>query len=107
MKRTGSRIRALLVLAAALGLVAVAVASGILPRLRARQALRQQTTEFAAPPVTTLHPKLESTTEEVILPGNMQAFIEAPLYARTSGYLKSWNYDIGAHVKKRATVSGD
>ncbi|HZQ51821.1 MAG TPA: efflux RND transporter periplasmic adaptor subunit [Bryobacteraceae bacterium] len=100
MKRTGSRIRALLVLAAALGLVAVAVASGILPRLRARQALRQQTTEFAAPPVTTLHPKLESTTEEVILPGNMQAFIEAPLYARTSGYLKSWNYDIGAHVKK-------
>lgn len=100
MNRAGSRIRALLVLIAALGLVAFAVASGILPRLRARQTLRQQTTEFAAPPVTTLHPKLESTTEEVILPGNMQAFIDAPIYARTNGYLKSWNFDIGAHVKK-------
>ena len=35
-----------------------------------------------------------------MLPGNVQAFTDSPIYARTSGYLKSWSFDIGAHVKK-------
>jgi multidrug efflux pump subunit AcrA (membrane-fusion protein) len=34
------------------------------------------------------------------LPGNTQAFTSAPIYARTSGYLKRWYVDIGAHVEK-------
>ena len=38
--------------------------------------------------------------EELVLPGNVQAFIEAPIYARTNGYLKSWYTDIGTPVKK-------
>ena len=37
--------------------------------------------------------------EEVALPGNIQAFVATPIFARTSGYLKNWYFDIGAHVK--------
>jgi RND family efflux transporter MFP subunit len=36
----------------------------------------------------------------LVLPGNAQAYLDTPVYARTSGYLKSWGFDIGAHVKK-------
>jgi RND family efflux transporter MFP subunit len=86
-----------------LGLVIVAallVVSGILPRLRARQALQQETNYTAAPAVTVIKPTHGAPAEEVVLPGNMQAFVDAPIYARTSGYLKRWYYDIGAHVKQ-------
>ena len=86
-----------------LGLVIVAallVVSGILPRLRARQALQQETNFTAAPAVTVVKPTHGAPAEEVVLPGNMQAFVDAPIYARTSGYLKRWYYDIGAHVKQ-------
>lgn len=75
------------------------VASGIIPRLRARQALRRQTDLAAEPSVTVVRPQRGAPAEEVVLPGNIQAFIDAPLYARTSGYLKRWYFDIGAHVK--------
>lgn len=95
-----SRIRSLILLLVVLGGVAVLVASGILPRLRARQALRRQTTIAAEPSVSVVHPQREMASEEVVLPGNIQAFIDAPIYARTNGYLKKWYFDIGAHVKK-------
>lgn len=79
------------------GLVVVA---GILPRLRARQALKEETNRTAAPAVTTVTPKHGAPAEEIVLPGNIQAFADAPVYARTSGYLKRWYFDIGAHVKQ-------
>ena len=41
-----------------------------------------------------------SVGEELVLPGAVQAFIEAPIYARTNGYLKAWNTDIGTQVTK-------
>ena len=84
----------LLIVAAAL------VVSGILPRLRARQALREETDIEAAPAVSVVTPKRGAPAEEVVLPGNIQAFVDAPIYARTSGYLKRWYFDIGAHVKQ-------
>ncbi|MGB7622814.1 MAG: efflux RND transporter periplasmic adaptor subunit, partial [Terriglobia bacterium] len=43
--------------------------------------------------------KRGSPQQELVLPGNMQPFIESPIYARTNGYLKKWTHDIGAHVK--------
>lgn len=98
--RGASRIRTIVILVVVIGGVAVVVASGILPRLRARQSLRQQTTIAAEPTVTIVHPVRESPAEEVVLPGNIQAFIDAPIYARTNGYLKKWYFDIGAHVKQ-------
>ena len=100
MSSRASRIRAILILVVVLGGVAALVASGILPRLRARQALRKQTTISAEPAVTVVHPQRANPAEEVVLPGNIQAFIDAPIYARTNGYLKKWYFDIGAHVKQ-------
>ncbi len=75
-------------------------AFGILPRLRARQVLNRQTRKNAAPFVTVVQPTREDPAEEIVLPANIQAFIDAPIYARTSGYLRHWYFDIGAHVKK-------
>jgi RND family efflux transporter MFP subunit len=80
--------------------VGLLVFSGIAPRLRARQALRQETDLTAAPAVTVIKPARGAPSEEVVLPGNIQAFVDAPIYARTSGYLKRWYFDIGAHVKQ-------
>jgi RND family efflux transporter MFP subunit len=50
--------------------------------------------------VTVIHPKGSAAAQEIELPGNTQAFTEAPIYARTSGYLKQWYLDIGAHAKR-------
>ena len=50
--------------------------------------------------VVTARPELSGAGDELVLPGIVQAFIEAPIYARTSGYLKTWYTDIGSHVHK-------
>ena len=47
-----------------------------------------------------ISPTAGAPTQEVVLPGNTQAFTSAPIYARTSGYLKRWYFDIGSHVKQ-------
>jgi RND family efflux transporter MFP subunit len=81
--------------------VAVGIAiAGILPRLRDRKELRQQTSELAAPTVLVAAPQLGAPSEEVVLPGNIFAYVDSPIYARTSGYLRKWYFDIGAHVRK-------
>ncbi len=95
-----SRLRTALGLVIVLAVVAVIVAAGILPRMRQRKLLREQTAYSAEPVVVVTHPNRENPAEEVVLPGNMQAFIDAPIYARTTGYLKAWYHDIGAHVKE-------
>ena len=94
------RVRFFIVVVLALAVVGLVVASGIIPRIRQQNILKQQTRVSAEPAVTVTRPKPENPAVEVILPGNIQAFIDAPIYARTSGYLKAWYYDIGAHVKK-------
>jgi RND family efflux transporter MFP subunit len=96
MKRLSFLILFILVLA----VVALVVAAGIIPRLHQQQILKQETLIAAEPAVTVTRPKVGNPAEEVILPGNIQAFIDAPIYARTSGYLKAWYFDIGAHVKQ-------
>jgi RND family efflux transporter MFP subunit len=94
------RFRTVLVLVVVLAIAAVVVASGIIPRLRARQALRRQTDIAAEPTVTVVRPERAAPSEEVVLPGNIQAFIDAPIYARTNGYLKRWYFDMGTRVKQ-------
>lgn len=100
MSARGARIRAMVIIVVVLACVAVVVASGVIPRLRARQVLREQTKVSAEPAVTIVRPERGNTAEEVVLPGNIQAFMDAPIYARTNGYLKKWYFDIGAHVKQ-------
>jgi RND family efflux transporter MFP subunit len=50
--------------------------------------------------VSVVSPKQTAPAEEIILPGNVQPFITAPIYARTNGYLRKWYADIGAHVRE-------
>jgi len=87
---------------AAVSVVLVAggiVGAGIVPRLRARAALRSDTNDLAISTVSVIHPKLGAPQTEIVLPGNIQAFSDSPIYARTNGYLKKWYVDIGARVK--------
>jgi RND family efflux transporter MFP subunit len=73
---------------------------GIVPRVRARTTLQTQTDALAAPDVLVARPKIGKLLREIVLPANVQAYTDSPVYARTSGYLKTWAFDIGAHVKK-------
>ena len=73
---------------------------GIVPRVRARTTLQTQTDALAAPDVLVAKPKIGKLLREIVLPGNVRAYTDSPVYARTSGYLKTWAFDIGAHVKK-------
>jgi precorrin-4 methylase len=61
----------------------------------AEQALARTTEAAAVPTVTVIHPAAGAPQSEITLPGYTQAFIDTPVYARTSGYLKDWHYDIG------------
>jgi RND family efflux transporter MFP subunit len=84
-----------------IAVVAVAfVAWNIVSAHRAAARLATATDDAAILTVNTTHPKpSDPTGSELILPGSVQANIDAPIYARTSGYLKRWLVDIGARVK--------
>lgn len=82
-------------------LVAVIVAiAGILERKHAHAALEKYTNATGAPAVALVEPKQGQNANEIVLPGNMQAYTLAPIYARTTGYVKAWYHDIGSHVRK-------
>src|SRR5262249_58229145 len=59
----------------------------------------QETGEMAVPAVAVVTPAHGAPQEEIVLPGTMQAFTDAPIYARTNGYLKRWYVDIGTRVQ--------
>lgn len=63
-------------------------------------ALREATLEQAIPTVAITHPKPIDPNDTITLPGNIQAWFEAPIYAQVSGYVKMWYKDYGAQVKK-------
>ena len=99
--RPGAQRRtAILFAAAAIAVVALLIYSGIHSRAVAEERLAQRTHEAAIPTVAVVNPKEGAPTQEIVLPGNTQAFSDSPIYARTSGYLKRWYFDIGAHVQK-------
>jgi RND family efflux transporter MFP subunit len=90
----------ILTVAAAAGALAYAIRGGITTRVAAESSLAHSTEEAAVPIVNVIHPKEGAPLEELVLPGNTQAFSDTPIFARTSGYLKRWYFDIGAHVKR-------
>jgi RND family efflux transporter MFP subunit len=91
--------RGVLVAVIALAIVVAIVLAGLIPRWKATAALRNQTHDLAISSVAVMHPNMGAPQNEVILPGNIQAFEDSPIYARTNGYLKRWYVDIGAQVK--------
>jgi RND family efflux transporter MFP subunit len=80
-------------------LVLLLAAWGVYSRIATRNKLGKEAAASAIPTVTVTNPSHGAPSEELVLPGNVQALFEAPIYARTSGYLKRWTVDIGAHVK--------
>src|SRR3989440_13018589 len=94
----GSRIFTILFL-----VVIVLVVLGALTLFQRRaqyQALAKETEALAIPTVAVFHASVESTQEDLVLPGAMQAYVESPIYARTNGYLKKWYHDIGTRVRQ-------
>jgi|HubBroStandDraft_2_1064218.scaffolds.fasta_scaffold156804_2 RND family efflux transporter MFP subunit len=75
------------------------VVFGINSRIRAAAVVKQETLDQSIPSVAVIRPKRGAMKDEIVLPGNIQAFVDAPIYARTSGYLKKWYTDIGTRVK--------
>jgi RND family efflux transporter MFP subunit len=73
---------------------------GEITRVVARNKLGREAAGGAVPTVVTVKPNHSDVGEELVLPGTVQAFVEAPIYARTAGYLKVWYTDIGSTVKK-------
>jgi RND family efflux transporter MFP subunit len=76
-----------------------AAAWGIASRAGAGVRLKHWTEERALPTVALIELTRAKSSEELILPGTLRAYIDAPIYARVSGYLKRWYVDIGAQVK--------
>jgi RND family efflux transporter MFP subunit len=84
-------------------LFAVAVliaASGIIPRMHAGKVLAADTNALAAPDVVASVAQPGSPVLDIVLPGNIYAYTDSPIYSRTDGYLQKWYFDIGAHVHK-------
>jgi RND family efflux transporter MFP subunit len=82
-------------------LAAIAIAAfGILERRSHEAEVTQWTREQAIPTVAVITPMTGATSQRLVLPGTVQAWYQAPIYARVSGYLKKWYFDYGAHVKK-------
>ena len=96
-RRRAPRLAALVIAVTAIG---AAIYGGVRSRVDAEASLARTTSEAAVPSVTIIHPTAGAPQNEIALPGYTQAFTDTPIYARTSGYLKAWHFDIGAHVRK-------
>jgi RND family efflux transporter MFP subunit len=88
--------------AVAIVLLLLLVAGGfsIVRRFTEKRALAVETEKLAVPTVAVLKPSTEPAQDELVLPAQLQAYVESPIYARTNGYVLHWYKDIGAHVKK-------
>lgn len=87
-----------------IAVVALAI-HGIWKRHHSDEVLADTTRQLAAPSVIAIPPKAGSPVDTFVLPGNVSAFTDAPIFARTSGYLTKWYYDIGSRVKKGALLA--
>ncbi|MGB2669214.1 MAG: efflux RND transporter periplasmic adaptor subunit, partial [Candidatus Acidiferrum sp.] len=86
-----------------IGTVIVLVVLGAFTLFQRRaqyHALAEETETLAIPTVAIIHPTSEVAQEDLVLPGNLEAYVASPIYARTNGYLRKWYHDIGARVPK-------
>src|SRR5271154_3785006 len=92
--------RAKILIGAALLVLLTAGAVTFLNRKSEADALTKETELVSIPTVAVVQPKAESGNDELVLPGNLQAYTESPIFARTNGYLLRWYKDIGSRVQK-------
>jgi RND family efflux transporter MFP subunit len=97
--KTPSRRKLLLLGMIALVIAGFVAASGIISRGKSNRELVQWTNQQAIPTVALAQLTQGDAYQSLALPGTIQAFRQAAIYARVSGYLKSWQYDIGARVQ--------
>ncbi len=81
-------------------LTVLVVVFGISARSASQHTLEKESAIAAIPSVNVTYPVPSNVSSDIALPGNTQAFVDTPIYSRTSGYLKHWYFDIGARVKK-------
>src|SRR6185437_11912693 len=95
LSRRGLRFSAI----AAVVLAVIIVVTGITTRRMADAKLSEWTETQAVPVVAVATPDTRGRRTTLDLPGRLEAYVQAPIYARVSGYLKEWKADIGAPVK--------
>ena len=92
--------RARILVGATLLVLITAGAVTFLNKRSETDALAKETEAVSVPTVAVVQPKTEPGNDELVLPGNLLAFIESPIFARTNGYLLRWYKDIGSKVEK-------
>jgi RND family efflux transporter MFP subunit len=98
--------RKLGVLAAAVTVAAILIViTGIRSREEANARLREWTDDQAVPTVAVVQPDPRALSPTINLPGRLEAYYRAPIFARVSGYLKSWSADMGARVKAGQVIA--
>ncbi|NDU86421.1 MAG: biotin/lipoyl-binding protein, partial [Ferrovum sp.] len=93
----GGKLKRLAVIVALVAIIVVAW--GLFIRNRDAREIHEWTQVQAVPTVHVITPKQGDKSRQLVLPGNLQPFIDAPIFARVNGYLKVWYHDIGAKVK--------
>lgn len=86
-------------------LAVVVVATGVATRTSDAARLRERADAQAVPTVVLISPGKATAATTLDLPGRLEAYSRAPIYARVSGYLKNWKYDIGSPVKAGALLA--
>jgi len=81
------------------------VVIGTATRISAVDDLRASSAQAAVPTVSVLTPNTDGDGGTLVLPGNIQAYNSAPIYARTNGYVRRWLVDIGDHVRAGQTLA--
>src|SRR5260370_37048710 len=94
-----SRRRLLTVATAAVLLAGIVVGYGFIDRAQSKQEVADWTNTQAIPTVALAQPIAGSSHQALTLPGNIQPFNKAAIFARVNGYVKSWDHDIGTAVK--------
>lgn len=84
----------------ALVIIVAGAIAGLVPRLQHKAVLAKETQELAEPTVNVVSPAPGIAAAGMLVPAEVKPYFEAPIYARTSGYLKRWLVDIGAQVKE-------
>src|SRR5580700_6381378 len=95
----GSKVTRAVMILLIVAVVVLVVIWGISSRRKADAQLSVETRDLGIPTVSVIHPKQGAPQQEIVIPGNMQPYTDAPIFARTNGYLKKWYADIGANVK--------
>ncbi len=97
--------RAVIVLVIVALVFGVLALVGYLDRKHDDKVLAADTVKYAAPTVEIAQAKEAPPVDDFVLPGNVTAYTDSPIYARTDGYLTRWYFDIGARVKKGALLA--